>query len=96
VNRKRVSDLTVERGYAVLARTWKDGDTIQLELPMPVQRIAAHPNVRANHGLLALQRGPLVYCLESADLPKGTPILQVAIPPDVRLCTGQIAVPKEN
>jgi DUF1680 family protein len=70
VNRERVKDPIVERGYAVLARTWKDGDTVQLDLPMPVQRIAAHPNVRADRGLLALQRGPLVYCLEACDQPE--------------------------
>lgn len=54
-------------GYLVLAREWKAGDTVELEYPMPVRRIAANPNVKSNQGLLALQRGPLVYCLEQVD-----------------------------
>jgi len=55
------------RGYARIRRAWQDGDTVELILPMPVERIEAHPNVRANSGRVALQRGPLVFCLEEAD-----------------------------
>jgi DUF1680 family protein len=56
-----------ERGYLHLRRAWKPGDVIELNLPMPIERIAAHPEVKANQGRIALQRGPIVYCLESAD-----------------------------
>jgi uncharacterized protein len=71
----------VERGYAVLRREWKAGDVVDLDLPMPVQRGKARPEVAADRGLVALQRGPLVYGFEGVDnggdvdltLPGGAP-----------------------
>jgi len=62
-----VAQPMTERGYAVLRRTWRDGDVVELNLPMPVERVAANPRVKADTGLLALQRGPLVYCIEQVD-----------------------------
>jgi DUF1680 family protein len=56
-------------GYLRLERTWQPGDTLQLDLSMPVERVYAHPQVRQDAGCVALQRGPLVYCLEEADNP---------------------------
>ena len=56
-----------EGGYFVVLGEWRNGDTIELNLPMPVQRIAANPNVKDDVGHLAIQRGPLVYCLEGCD-----------------------------
>ena len=56
-----------ENGYCSIQRTWDKGDVLELELPMPVQRIMAHPEVRENIGRVALQRGPIVYCLEAVD-----------------------------
>lgn len=58
---------TVENGYVRLSRTWQRQDTIKLTLDMPVLRLEAHPHVRMDCGRVALQRGPLVYCLEAAD-----------------------------
>jgi uncharacterized protein len=54
-------------GYAYVKRTWSPGDRIELTLPMPVERVWAHHRVAADAGLVALQRGPIVYCLEEAD-----------------------------
>ncbi|HEX2944354.1 MAG TPA: beta-L-arabinofuranosidase domain-containing protein [Clostridia bacterium] len=54
-------------GYAKLKRCWKAGDRIVLDLPMEPVLISANPNVRENAGKAAIQRGPLVYCLEEAD-----------------------------
>jgi len=48
-------------------RRWQSGDQVELNLSMPVERVQAHPQVRANCGRIALQRGPLVYCLEEID-----------------------------
>jgi DUF1680 family protein len=59
--------IRLEKGYAVISRTWKKGDTVDLTLPMPVRRVAAHPSVEADAGRIAYQRGPLVYCAEGAD-----------------------------
>lgn len=54
-------------GYAYITRKWRSGDTIELQLPMPVSRMKGHPDVRETIGKVALKRGPLVYCLEEAD-----------------------------
>ncbi|GCE45925.1 hypothetical protein EI42_02655 [Thermosporothrix hazakensis] len=56
-----------ERGYLILEREWSQGDVIELTLHMPVERVYAHPQVREDRGRVALQRGPLVYCLEEVD-----------------------------
>lgn len=69
VNGRRVT-APVSKGYAHLRRTWQPGDTVTLALAMPVERVAAHPRVREDTGKVALQRGPLVYCLEACDNPQ--------------------------
>ncbi|RJP24280.1 MAG: glycoside hydrolase family 127 protein [Candidatus Omnitrophota bacterium] len=66
VNGKQV-DLDLRRGYARVSREWKRKNTIELNLPMEIQRIEAHPEVKNNVGKVALQRGPIVYCLEEED-----------------------------
>ena len=57
----------IEQGFARLERRWEKGDTIELDLPMPVRRILANEKVAADRGRVAIQRGPLVYCLEGSD-----------------------------
>ncbi|NDL63913.1 hypothetical protein GRH90_14285 [Enterobacteriales bacterium SAP-6] len=59
--------LDARQGYLYVCRQWLSGDGIRLILPMPVRRVRSNPLVRHNRGKLALQRGPLVYCLEQAD-----------------------------
>src|SRR5690606_29447942 len=54
----------IKDGYIRLQRSWKKEDKIELILPMEVERIQANPLVRHNNGKVALQRGPVVYCLE--------------------------------
>lgn len=66
ISGKRV-EIILDNGYAVLTRTWKKGDTVELKLPMAVRRVAAHVKVAEDRGKIALERGPLVYCLESID-----------------------------
>ncbi len=56
-----------ERGYLIIDREWKSGDTVTLSLAMPIERMIANPNIREDAGCVALQRGPIVYCLEEAD-----------------------------
>ncbi|MHB1037531.1 MAG: glycoside hydrolase family 127 protein [Pirellulales bacterium] len=58
---------TIERGYAVISRTWKAGDRIELVLPLAVQRVKADEKVAADVGRVALRYGPLVYNIESVD-----------------------------
>ena len=66
-------------GYLSIARQWRAGDTIALELPMPAERIYAHPAVKEDVGRVALKRGPLVYCVEETDNPGG-PVQQLRLP----------------
>lgn len=56
-----------ERGYAVLTREWKSGDTVALQMPMSVRRVAGHPKIAATRGQVALERGPIVYAFEALD-----------------------------
>lgn len=62
-----ISDIPVENGYAKINRKWKKGDVVELELPMEVKKVMANDNVEADRGRMALEYGPLVYCLEEAD-----------------------------
>jgi uncharacterized protein len=57
----------IEKGYAVLDRIWKKGDKVSLQLPMDVKRIVANENVKDDKNRFALQRGPIMYCLEGPD-----------------------------
>ena len=66
-------------GYLTIARRWQKGDSIRLELPMPAERIYAHPAVRADVDRVALKRGPLVYCVEESDNPGG-PVQRLKLP----------------
>ena len=63
----KVTAYNVVNGYAVLNRRWKPGDVITMQLPMDVQTIQSNPNLIDNIGKIALQKGPLLYCAESAD-----------------------------
>jgi len=58
---------TINKGYASISRTWKAGDTIELVLPMKVQRIKASDKVAADAGRVALRYGALIYNVESVD-----------------------------
>jgi len=73
----------LEKGYAVLRRTWKAGDTIELDLPMVPQRVLSHEKVEPNTGRAAVTRGPLVYCAEGAD--HGGKVMNLYLPDDARL-----------
>jgi uncharacterized protein len=72
-------------GYLRLRREWQAGDKISLMLEMPVERIDPHPAVRQDAGQIALQRGPLVYCLEEVD--NGANLAKLTIPTDAQMQT---------
>jgi hypothetical protein len=73
----------LDAGYAVLDRQWKPGDVVELDLPMPVRRVLANEQIEFDRGRVAIQRGPLVYCIEGADH-DGT-VLDVWLADDVAL-----------
>jgi len=70
-------------GYLRMNRTWQDGDQIELVMEMAIYKMHAHPQVRANAGKLAIQRGPFVYALEEID--NGAPISSLSIAEDAVL-----------
>ncbi|WP_404927799.1 glycoside hydrolase family 127 protein [Mesorhizobium sp. ORM16] len=62
----KLEDVTSD-GYAAIRRTWKKGDSVRLDLEMPIERLYANPQVRQDAGRVALSRGPLIYCVEATD-----------------------------
>jgi hypothetical protein len=75
--------LQVVQGYVAVENGWKPGDVVELDLPMPIQRVYADPHVMADVGRVALMRGPMVYCLEGAD--NDGQVRNVCLPRDRRL-----------
>ena len=57
----------LDKGYALIKRTWLADDVVDLSLPMPVRRVVANEAVEADRGRVAVERGPLVYCAEWTD-----------------------------
>jgi hypothetical protein len=74
---------TLDKGYARIEREWKPGDTVELELPMAVRRVLAAEPVAEDRGMVAIERGPLVFCVEQADNPGG--VFNLVLPDDAAL-----------
>jgi DUF1680 family protein len=83
VNEKSVP-LNLTKGYARLERSWEKGDVIELNLPMPVRRVVANEKVSDDAGKVALERGPLVYCVEWPDVKDGH-VVNLLLPDDAPL-----------
>jgi len=58
---------TDQDGYAVVDREWKDGDVIEYKIPMTIKKVVARSELKLDNNRMALQRGPIVYCVEGAD-----------------------------
>lgn len=67
VNGRLVHSADPKNGYVAVTHEWHSGDRLGLDLEMPVQAVYANPNVRQTQGRFALQRGPIVYCMEGVD-----------------------------
>jgi hypothetical protein len=83
----RVNDEPVDAeltagSYAEVRRVWSSGDIIQLDLPMVPQVVEGHPLIEETRHQIALTRGPLVYCLESPELPEGVGVSDVRVRAD--------------
>ena len=71
----------VRSGYAVVDATWKPGDEVRMELPMRPRWTRPDPHVDAVRGCVAVERGPIVYCLESTDQEADVSLSEVAADP---------------
>ena len=67
MGRRAESAAKAENGYVHITRKWQEGDILSLKMEMPVELVEANPRVRADAGKVAIQRGPMVYCLEEED-----------------------------
>ncbi|XID90297.1 glycoside hydrolase family 127 protein [Paenibacillaceae bacterium WGS1546] len=78
-----VAEYETVNGYALVHRLWTKGDVAEWEPDLDARFIAANPEIRANAGKVAIERGPLVYCLEETD--NGSPLAALSVDPDADL-----------
>ena len=83
VNGEPIDTGKLDRGYVRIRRAWKPGDVVELSLPMPIRRVYAHPNVKADAGRVAFERGPIVYCVEAVD--HGGRVRHLVVSPQAKL-----------
>jgi DUF1680 family protein len=84
----------IEKGYATFTREWKKNDEVELSFPMSIKRVVSSPAVKADENRVALQRGPLVYCLEGAD--NNGQAWNVILPPGTSLRTSKQIVDSQS
>lgn len=73
----------LHNGYITIERVWQAGDRIEIDFPMPIRRVLAHPNIEETRGKVALERGPIVYCAEGID--NGGKAIGLRVPDDMAL-----------
>jgi DUF1680 family protein len=69
INGQSIDEPMIEAGYVVLERVWRSGDVVDLALSMDIVLLEPHPAIDAVRSSIAIQRGPVVYCLEGIDHP---------------------------
>lgn len=79
VNGKATATRLIPGEYAELKGKWHTGDKIELQLPMPVKMIEANPLVEETRNQVAVKRGPIIYCVESAGIPKAVKVLNLSL-----------------
>jgi len=79
VNGETVDVAANARGYLEITRDWRAGDVVELSLPMPMRFTVPHPSVDATRGCVAIERGPVVYCLEGVDQPEDVDLGRVEL-----------------
>lgn len=80
VNGNAVNSKITTGTFTTINRKWRKGDVISLNMPMDIKLLEGHPLIEEVRNQAAIKRGPVVYCAESPDLPKGTDILDVYLP----------------
>jgi DUF1680 family protein len=92
VNRQAVAVAAAAGTYAEVARAWQTGDTVELDMPLRPRLTEPNPRVDAIRASLAIERGPLVYCLEGVDQEPGLDLLDVRMAPGASM----VAVRREG
>lgn len=85
LNGKDAGVKTLAGTFAKIERKWSIGDVINIEMPMEINLVEGHPLIEEVRNQVAIQRGPVVYCIESPDLPEGTSILDVYLDGDSKM-----------
>ncbi|WP_163407986.1 aceric acid hydrolase [Flavobacterium ajazii] len=92
VNGKNINETVASGSYQKIAQKWKKGDVIELNIPMPVELMQANPLVEEVKNQVAVKRGPIVYCLESDQLPANTSINEVVLDINSKFTTDFIKI----
>jgi len=71
--------------YLYMKRQWRAGDAIQIDLPMRPRLMQAHPKAEQLRNQVAVLRGPILYCIESVDLPDSVDLSYIYFPSDIEL-----------
>ncbi len=79
INNEKIKKEIIAGNYLKIKRTWRAGDEIKINMPMEATFVEGHPRIEEVRNQVAVKRGPVVYCVESPDLPEGTNILDVYI-----------------
>ena len=92
VNGKNSTDAIGSGSYHKVAQKWKKGDVIELNIPMPVELMQANPLVEEVKNQVAVKRGPIVYCLESDQLPSNVKVNDVVLDLNSKFTTDFIKI----
>ncbi|EWH10253.1 hypothetical protein DS2_09147 [Catenovulum agarivorans DS-2] len=82
INGEKATVEAVPGTYAVINRSWQAGDVVVIDIPMETTYIEGHPRIEEVRNQVALKRGPVVYCVETPDLPENAGVLDVYLPSD--------------
>jgi DUF1680 family protein len=82
VNGRKFAASVIAGEYASLSNDWQPGDVVELDMPMDVKLLVSDYLMESSRAQVAVKRGPVVYCLESCDIPAGVAIEDVVIPSD--------------
>ena len=93
VNGESATPEEIVPGYVAMTRRWETGDELVLSIPMPVKLIEAHPRAEHCRNQVVVMRGPVLYCLESTDLPDGVNFDNVLVPSDIDLAVAPTEMP---
>lgn len=92
VNGKNITDPIISGSYQKIVQKWKKGDVIELNIPMPVELMQANPLVEEVKNQVAVKRGPIVYCLESNELPANAKVNDVILDVNSKFTTNFIKI----